>query len=74
MSTADLLSSIERISALADHLETQEGSCPYSRLLLTSWLINQLGNMSALEQSEQEGAPPELYSAYRTLIGKANEG
>jgi hypothetical protein len=73
MGITDLLANPDRISVIADQLETNEGPCPYSRLLLTSWLIMQLGELSALEQTEQEGLSPELCCAYRALIGKASK-
>lgn len=49
--------SLERISALADTLESEEGICPVSRIKLVTWIANQHSNLDVLIAAGQEPLP-----------------
>lgn len=57
--------SLDRIAALADTLEAEEGGCPVSRIKLVTWIANQLSDLDALIAAGQE--PP---SALRKLYAE----
>ncbi|MHA6140945.1 hypothetical protein ACX3YC_26555 [Pseudomonas mohnii] len=55
--------SLERLAALADTLEAEEGVCPVSRIRFVTWIANQLSDLDVFIAAKQE--PPlalrELY-------------
>lgn len=65
--TMSIEESLERIAALADTLEAQEGACPVSRIKLVTWIANQLSNKDTLLAAEQE-PPPALRKLYTEWI------
>jgi hypothetical protein len=59
--------SLERIAALADTLEAEEGVCPVSRIKLVTWIANQLSDLDVLTAAGQE-PPPALRKLYSEWI------
>lgn len=59
--------SLERIAALADTLEAEEGVCPVSRIKLVTWIANQLSDLDVLIAAGQE-PPPALRKLYAEWI------
>lgn len=49
--------SLERLAALADTLEAEEGVCPVSRIKLVTWIANQLNDLDVLIAAGKEPTP-----------------
>jgi hypothetical protein len=59
--------SLERMGALADALEDEEGLCRASRIQLVTWIANQLSDLDTLIDAERE-LPLALRERYAAWI------